>query len=198
MSEDELSESEFITTNSITKQRRSYIRGVNSVLCIFCNTIHQKKSNGKCNNLKKELPLFLDYVRDNDLSDVIKEKLNSEIGTEVALRRIMTFMINQKDNFRRWSSETDHEIGPERSQVSRMFSTQNNNNNSNNSNGNSNNNNSNGNNSNGGNCDLKTHVEEQDVTFIPAGEHKGPAPRLLSYDYLKNLEDVKYQKSKTT
>jgi hypothetical protein len=176
--------SESVTTNSTLKQRRSYIRGANSVLCIFCNTIHQKKSNGKCNNLKKELPLFTDYVRDHDSSDVIKQKLNSEIGTEVALRRIMAFMIDQKDNFRKWSSETEYEIGAERSQMS-IYNQYNSNNNKNTNNNNTVNNNNNNNSSN-------ISLEEQEQTFIPAGEHKGPAPRLLSYEYLKNLEDIKY------
>lgn len=181
-SESDLSES-VITTNSTTKQRRSYIRGVNSVLCIFCNTIHQKKSNGKCNNLKKELPLFTDFIRDQDSSSVIKEKLNSEIGTEVALRRIMAFMIDQKDNFRKWSNETDYEIGPERSQVSRMSQHSNVNN--------SNVNNSNSNNNSRNNSIQPLRLEEEE-TYIPAGDHKGPAPQLLSYNYLKNLEDIKY------
>ena len=174
-SESDLSESN-TTTNSTRKHRRSYIRGVNSVLCIFCNAVHQKKSNGKCNNLKKELPLFTDYIRDHDTSDVIKEKLNSEIGTEVSLRRIMAFMVDQKDQFRLWSSQTDYEIGPERSQVSRLHQY---------------------NNRNNGVINEVNRVDEipekkEEDQYVLSSDHKGPAPRLLSYDFLKNLEDIKY------
>jgi hypothetical protein len=174
MSESE-SETETTTTNSTKKERRSYIRCGNSVLCIFCNTYHQKKRNGKCNNFQKELPLFTDYIRDNDASENIKEKINLETGTEVSLRRIMAFMMEQKDQFRLWSSQTDFELGPERLQVSRLVQQQ--------------------------QRPLPVEKkkdpvipadEEEEISYIPSGENKGPAPHLLSYEYLKNLNDIKY------
>jgi hypothetical protein len=176
MSESE--EEEEITTNK--KPRRQYVRCSNSILCIFCNQYHQKKREGKCNSFQKELPLFTNYIRNNDTSDIIKEKLDTPIATEVSLRRIMAYMHEQRDHFRLWSTNTNFELGPESSaNTSRVVSVLNS--------------------SNCGNNESQTQMtipqprlEEEEVSYVLTGEHKGPAPRLLSYDYLKNLNEIHF------
>lgn len=170
------SEEEEITTNK--KPRRQYVRCSNSILCIFCNQYHQKKREGKCNSFQKELPLFTNYIRNNDTSNIIKEKLDTPIATEVSLRRIMAYMYEQRDHFRLWSTNTNFELGPESSaNTSRVVSVLTVN-----------------------NEESQTHqmiipqprLEEEEISYVPAGEHKGPAPRLLSYEYLKNLNDIHF------
>lgn len=191
-SDDSTSSEEITTTNK--KPRRQYVRCSNSILCIFCNQYHQKKREGKCNSFQKELPLFTNYIRNNDASDVIKEKLNTPVATEVSLRRIMAYMHEQRDHFRLWSTNTNFELGPESSanesrvvsvlsSYSLSTSTTSLNNN---------------------NIGRKSEslplipLTSEEESYIPAGDHKGPAPRLLSYEYLKNLDNIHYSPSSLT
>ncbi len=124
---DESSESEDSPTTN-KKPRRQYVRCSNSILCIFCNQYHQKKREGKCQNICKELPLFVDYIKENDLSENsnIKKMLMTSSSTpqnttELSLRRIMAFMNERKDDFRLWSSSTDIDLPSERPSIPRVL-----------------------------------------------------------------------------
>jgi hypothetical protein len=187
-SEDSSSSSSEELTTTNKKPRRQYVRCGNSILCIFCNQYHQKKREGKCQNICKELPLFTDYIKENDLSQtsLVKKTLMSSTPhntTELSIRRIMAYMNERKDDFRQWSTTTDNEIGSERPSIPRILQIN----------------------------DKKLKKEltcdttistktnstnsapiESTVEYVVANEHKGPAPRLLSYEYLKNLEDINY------
>lgn len=213
--------------NNTNKKTRQYERCSNSVLCIFCNQYHQKKKEGKCNSFKKELPLFTDFIRDHDSSDVIKNKIeiNSSTVTEVSLRRIMAFVHEHRDQYKLWSTKTDYELGPERPNISRVsnispmntFVQKNNNNNNNNhtnhmiltnhtshtnntTNNTTNNmmNNMTNNTMNNMMNNTNNHVNDSEdlMSYVPSNDLKGPAPRLLSYEYLKNIDDIHYQSTR--
>ncbi len=74
------------------------------ITCCICGNKHQSARNSElCKNIKGDLPLFTDFLRENDRSNETSFA-RSQIAPN-AIRRIMSFMHARKDDFRKWSKE---------------------------------------------------------------------------------------------
>jgi hypothetical protein len=74
------------------------------ITCCICGNKHQSARNSElCKNIKGDLPLFTDFLRENDRS-IETSFARSQIAPN-AIRRIMSFMHARKDDFRKWSKE---------------------------------------------------------------------------------------------
>jgi len=85
-------------------ERRKYTRSTNSLHCVICHEYHQTSKNGKCKNIRTDLPIFTEFLEENDPT-FIKSASDSKTRTEQAIRRIMEVLQEHKQEFQEWTSE---------------------------------------------------------------------------------------------
>ena len=59
--------------------KRMYSRSNGSILCIICKQYHQKKKNGKCNNIHSELSIITDFIKSKELLFNTSSSIEDEI-----------------------------------------------------------------------------------------------------------------------
>ena len=86
-----------------------YSRSNGSILCIICKQYHQKKKNGKCNNIHSELSIITDFIKSNDHM----YKNSTSLTTEVSIRRLFGLLYEHREEFELWSKESNIELKAE-------------------------------------------------------------------------------------
>ena len=89
--------------------KRMYSRSNGSILCIICKQYHQKKKNGKCNNIHSELSIITDFIKSNDHM----YKNSTSLTTEVSIRRLFGLLYEHREEFELWSKESNIELKAE-------------------------------------------------------------------------------------
>ena len=89
--------------------KRMYSRSNGSILCIICKQYHQKKKNGKCNNIHSELSIITDFIKSNDHM----YKNSTSLTTEVSIRRLFGLLYEHREEFKLWSKESNIELKAE-------------------------------------------------------------------------------------
>lgn len=90
-------------------ERRKYTRSTNSLHCVICHEYHQTSKNGKCKNIRADLPIFTEFLEENDPTFITTA--DSKTRTEQAIQRIIKVLQEHKQEFREWTTTcSDHVV----------------------------------------------------------------------------------------
>lgn len=176
------------------ENKRLYNRSSGSLLCIICKQYHQKKKNGKCNNIHSELSIITEFMKENDLNTNTTLHKTKEPITELSIRRLFGILYEHREEFQVWSKETNIELKAESYDLNTITSEKLEDSKTikkrKGSEGENNNNTITSSTSSTSSTSTSTSSSKTKTTTITSEQELNRAPPLLSYEFLKSIPDI--------